>query len=124
MDPFIIIIAIPILCVILIFAIGISSIVGWYRHSKNYSSYDDVEMSDAVGIEAEVISKNSETLTVGSYKTPDMKIEYRITFKTENNALVDYEVSKEIYDKYNTGDKGLLVTIDGNFFDFGQGEDI
>ncbi len=122
MDPFIIIIAIPILCVILIFAIGISSIVNWHRHSKNYSSYDDVEMSDAVGIEAEVISKKSEILSVGSYKTPDMKIAYLMTFKIENNSFIEYEVPKEIYDKYNNGDKGLLVTVDGNFFDFGQGE--
>lgn len=49
---------------------------------------------------------------------------YTVQFLTEYNRTVEYSVPEELYDYIYVGQKGLLATVEGQFFDFGEGEDI
>ena len=50
--------------------------------------------------------------------------EYFATFALENGQEVEYEIGQELYEKIEQGEAGTLVLINGNFFSFGEGEDI
>lgn len=50
--------------------------------------------------------------------------EYFATFALENGQEVEYEIGQELYEKIEQGEVGTLVLINGNFFSFGEGEDI
>ena len=54
----------------------------------------------------------------------DSEYQYFITFKLENDEEVEYEVSQELYERIDEEQTGTLVVVNGNFFDFGEGEDI
>ena len=51
-------------------------------------------------------------------------METYVTFMKFDGSVVEYSVSEEIYKKCIPGTSGILVTINGLFFDFGNGEDI
>ena len=59
-----------------------------------------------------------------SLATPVGLFEYFVTFILENDEKVEYEVSKEWYEKIEEGAKGTLVIVGGTFFAFGDGEDV
>ncbi len=50
--------------------------------------------------------------------------EYFATFVLKNGQEVEYEVGREYYERIEEGQAGQLVLISGNFFSFGEGEDI
>ena len=52
------------------------------------------------------------------------KLVYGVQFLTEDNQTVEYSVPEELYDYIYIGQKGILSTVDGEFFDFGEGENI
>ncbi len=49
---------------------------------------------------------------------------YSVQFLTDSGETVEYSVPEELYDYITIGQKGILATVDGEFFDFGDGEEI
>ena len=52
------------------------------------------------------------------------KLIYNVQFSTENRDIVEYDVPQELFEKIFVGQKGTLATVNGEFFDFGDGEEI
>ncbi len=52
------------------------------------------------------------------------RLNYILSFLMDEGDTVSYNVPSELYEYVYTGQKGILATIDGEFFDFGSGEDI
>ena len=52
------------------------------------------------------------------------KLIYNVQFSTEDGNIVEYDVPQELFDYINIGQRGTLATVDGEFFDFGDGEEI
>ena len=50
--------------------------------------------------------------------------EQTVVFQTENGEEVEYPVRLEVFVRLEEGQEGTLVTVNGNFFDFGDGEDV
>jgi hypothetical protein len=50
--------------------------------------------------------------------------EYYVTFELENGEEMEHKISQELYEILNEGQTGTLVLFNGNFFSFGDGEDI
>ena len=59
-----------------------------------------------------------------SVTTPVGLFHYFATFILENGEDVEYEISQDWYEKIEKEQSGILVTINGKFFSFGEGEDI
>lgn len=85
---------------------------------------EPLELPPAEAIGARVIAKYEEIAKGGSSHTPKHFISYCMTFLTDNGETVTYKVSQEIYLRYNEYDTATLVTVDGEFFYFGEGEDV
>lgn len=93
------------------------------KKRKN-STFDDLPERDVFIKKAEVISKYVDTKRTGSYKYPNHHLVYRVLFRTENGETKEYSVPIEIFNACEPHTTGDLVTVDGDFFDFGEGEDI
>ena len=93
------------------------------RKRKNYS-YEEPLQPDVVVKKATVISKYVDTERTGSYRNPSHNLVYHVAFKTENNEIREYSVGEDIYNWCEPQLTADLVTVNGNFFDFGEGEDI
>lgn len=50
--------------------------------------------------------------------------EYYATFRLETGEEIEYKISEELFFTLVEGEEGTLVTVNGNFFDFGSGEEI
>lgn len=81
----------------------------------------NVPEPDVIG--AKVIKKRVGGECMG-VKLPKYNAHFWLTFLTDNGEELEYEVSQELFDKIKEGDTASLVTINGNFLDFGDGEDI
>ena len=95
------------------------------RENKLLLSQLDEDTPDDMHAEAaSVVSRR----TAGAYPHEQghrrYKMELYVTFMKFDGSVVEYSVSEEIYKKCIPGTSGMLVTINGLFFDFGKGEDI
>ncbi len=72
---------------------------------------------------ARVLSKYKNSYYVG-IKLSRMVEEYWINLLIEDGTETSYQVSQEMYERIEEGQEGTLVTVNGNFFDFGDGEDV
>ena len=59
-----------------------------------------------------------------SWTTPVGVFEYYVTFELENGEEMEHKISQELYEILNEGQTGTLVLFNGNFFSFGDGEDV
>ena len=59
-----------------------------------------------------------------SVTTPVSLFQYFATFQLENDEEVEYEIGQQWYEKIEKEQIGQLVFVNGNFFSFGEGEDI
>ena len=75
-------------------------------------------------IGARVIAKKIIDGVTGSYRMPEYKMEMFVTFLTDDGETVEYEVEREVYERVYVDQTGDLVTLNGQFFDFGDGEEI
>ena len=73
---------------------------------------------------ARVVSKRMEESYGGTPKMPRYKLMFIVTFLTDGGETKEFSVSEETYGRINEHQAGMLITIDGNFFDFGDGEEI
>ena len=97
------------------------------KYAPESSLEDDNEdeanlpLPDVIG--AKVIKKQVGGETLG-VKIPKYKAYFWMTFLTDDGEEVTFEVSQELFDKTNVGDVASLVTINGTFLDFSDGEDV
>ena len=92
---------------------------------------DDAEMidneeytgSEPVLVGACVISKDIVEKKKGT-KLPSYKVSFIVTFLTDGGETVEYVVPEDVYNEIYVDQTGDLVTINGAFFDFGDGEEI
>lgn len=116
---FVVVMVIIVLGIILIAGLTIAEL----KKRKNFA-FEDVPEPDVVVKKAEVISKYVDTKRTGSYKYPNHHLVYRVIFRTENGETKEYSVPVDIFNACEPHITGDLVTVDGYFLDFGEGEDI
>ncbi|MBQ8288173.1 MAG: hypothetical protein IJX76_05305 [Clostridia bacterium] len=75
-----------------------------------------------VAVNAVVLSKSFKSRVEGT-RSPRQVSEYTVTFRTEDGETAEYAVPQEIFMTIEEGQESTLVTIDGQFFDFSDGED-
>ena len=113
--------------VMVILGISIVLIAGFtiseLKKRKNFA-FEDIPEPEVVVKKAEVISKYVDTKRTGSYRQPSHHLVYRVIFRTENGETKEYSVPVEIYNACEPHITGDLVTVDGEFLVFGEGEDI
>ena len=93
------------------------------RKRKNFA-FEDISEPEVIVKKAEVISKYVDTKRTGSYRQPNHHLVYRVIFRTENGETKEYSVPIDIFNACEPHITGDLVTVDGDFLDFGEGEDI
>ena len=104
-------------------AMVIAGIYDWQRNRKMYEKLDDpIEESPAVAIGAVVVSKRANIKNMGGPKYPHSKLCCYATFSTDAGEMVEYNIPQEVYNLIKENDYGTLVTVEGNFFAFGDGE--
>ncbi len=87
----------------------------------------DEDIAEPQTVGACVLTKKTEEYYENSfarYKVPEYKMAFLVRFLTDDGEEKVYEVSQGTFEAVREGQHGTLVTIDGNFFDFGNGEDI
>lgn len=110
---------------IALFAMPIRAMIQTKREIRDYDKkHADVEPNSLIETGATVYSKRTYGEYRGSKKAPEYVTVYEITFLTENGNTEAYGVTKELYDSLTEGNAGNLVTQNGEFFDFGDGESI
>jgi hypothetical protein len=62
--------------------------------------------------------------TLGFPQLPQKVDEYYVTFLNEDGEEKEYFVSQEFFYNVVKGEEGTLITVNGNFFDFGDGVDV
>ncbi|MBQ8622942.1 MAG: hypothetical protein IJ424_00965 [Oscillospiraceae bacterium] len=82
------------------------------------------EPAPAKAIGAKVVLKTERIEKRGSSRSSSHRIVYEMTFDTDEREVLTLEVPAEIYYRYNELDTSTLVTVDGKFFYFGEGEEI
>lgn len=87
-------------------------------------STNDEPLAEPEATMAKVIFKRIDKHYEGSYKMPTYVEDYYVTFLTENGVETELSVFVEAFDAITIGQEGTLVTLDGKFFDFGDGEEI
>ena len=50
--------------------------------------------------------------------------QFFVTFQLENDEEMEFEIGQEWYEKLEKGQTGTLVLMGGNFFTFGDGEEM
>lgn len=106
-------------------------VIGHYAslHKKNKILMEEmnrpVQLPDMDSVYATVVKKDvvMEKNVPGEIVRTH-RLVYGVQFLTEDNQTVEYSVPEELYDYIYIGQKGILATVDGEFFDFGYGEDL
>ena len=103
---------------------GVKSLIAEQRkRARMYETMDDAEnepVQKSVG--ARVLAKRIDKRYLGRGRG----FEYRfiVTFWTDHDDDVEYSVPQELYDRIAQDQTGTLVTLNDQFFDFGDGEPI
>lgn len=83
-----------------------------------------IEDPTAEFFDATAKSKRIYKRFVGEVRMQRSVYEYFVAFLLENGKECEYEVGQEYYEKIEEGETGTLVLISGNFFSFGEGEEL
>ena len=78
-------------------------------------------------VQARVLSKRCSNYYQPELRMPMLpaqKSESFVTFLREDGSEVEYAVRQEVFESIEENQEGTLVTVNGNFFDFGDGEEI
>ena len=130
MDNELIIMAVVIAAMILGFIIFIVSTI---RNSSNpanvspetYEALDEeIEEPEPEAVGAVVISKRMDGEWGGNVNTPHYNDCYFVTFLTDAGETKEFRVGKETFDAVYEGQGSTLITVDGKFFAFDDGEEI
>ena len=83
----------------------------------------DGEGIDTEAVGARVISKDFESKVNGT-KYVRHSSSFFVTFLTDDGEEKEFKVTRELFDRLYEDQTGTLVTVNGNFFDFGDGEEM
>ena len=73
--------------------------------------------------QATVIEKRKTAYYVGVNISKQVR-ECIVVFQTEEGETLTFQIRDELFDGIQENQKGMLVTVNGNFFYFGDGEDV
>ena len=85
---------------------------------------EEIYQPESEFLQAKVVSKRIHLGYSGYVKAPTSTYYYLLTFETERGERMEFSVSQEYFDRFDEGAEGTLVLLDGNFFDFGDGESV
>ena len=83
---------------------------------------EDYTLPEPIAVTARVMEKRFQSDVIGT-KSVKQVSSYFVTFFTEDGETLEYPVPEEIFQRIEKGQESTLVTVDGQFFDFGDGED-
>lgn len=85
-----------------------------------------VDKPETEFLQATVKSKRIYEKFVGKVSVQSLVgvFEYFVTFALENGQETEYQIGQELYEKLQEGQTGMLVLVNGRFFDFGDGEEV
>ncbi len=97
------------------------------KDKKHYSDLleqmeQPLELPEAKAVGARVILKTERIEKWGSTSSSSHRIVYEMTFDTDEREVLTFKVGPDIYYRYNELDTATLVTVNGEFFDFSDGE--
>ena len=78
-------------------------------------------------VRARVVSRKKTLYYQSELRMPTLpaqKQECFVSFLTEEGETLTFQIREELFDGIQEGQEGTLVTVNGNFFDFGDGEDV
>ena len=109
----------------ILFAAWVACIILIYRRhrAKIRRDYEQLAKEEQGTLQTDVrnavvVSKSSDIVyTNRNPKHPKHGIVYTITFSV-NGKQVTHEVSRQIYERVKKGQRGKLITVNGNFLDF------
>ena len=114
--------------VIWFIAVAASGIKGRKKVQEEQEIYEEEVFSapdpEPVAYPARVVSKRVEGAHVGGVKSPAYKVFFLVTFLTDSGETLEFSVDEDMFSSLCEHQTGTLITIDGNFFDFGDGEEI
>ena len=75
-------------------------------------------------VRAKVLQKKINHYYYKGLNLPKNESSFVLVFETEKGETEEYPVPQEFFMQTEEGQEGTLVTINGMFFDFGEGQDI
>ena len=112
--------------VIAILAFALVGVLTWFFIRPALKGTQTAEMDDDSDsmpepefVSATVLKKSIAEYKGGS-KNPSYKMAFGVLFLTEDGKKMAFEVPEELYASITEGQSGRLMTIGGNFLDFGE----
>lgn len=103
--------------------------IAYYRYmkAKRKQGLDAMAESDTLPepelVWVQVTETNIHRYYTGSRKLPIYNEEYLVKFQPTDGAEIVCTVPKEVYYAISEGDSGMLLHVNGNFLDFGEGKE-
>ena len=108
-----------------LFAYAIYRYIGILRNNKAMDEQMEEEVDEdpiPISIGARVMDKSIRKAYMGRGRGYEYR--FSVTFLTDDEIDVAYTVSQEVFDRISIDQTGTLVTVNGSFFDFGDGEPV
>jgi hypothetical protein len=110
---------------IMLFLLGIaiylvfSFIKEMKKRKENYEKLDEeIVNASTYVVKAKVINKYTDTVYTTSFRNPQHRIGYFLTFETEDGKTITYDVGEEVFTRTHAYTTGDLAISDGYFLDF------
>ena len=95
------------------------------EQERKQAFYDECEKElDYDYKKAMVLEKRENFYYVSNLNIPRSQKDFFATFLIENEEKREFKIREDIYERIEKGQRGTLVTVNGNFFDFGEGEEV
>ena len=103
--------------------------IAYYRYvkAKRKQELDAMAESDTLPepelVQARVVETQIHRFYTGSRKLRIYNEEYLVKFHLEDGTDCVYAVPKDVYYAISESDSGMLLHVNGNFLDFGEGRE-
>ena len=95
------------------------------EQERKQTFYDESEKDlDYVFKKAIILGKRKDSYYVSNLNIPRYQEDFFVTFLIENKEKQEFQIREDIYERIEENQVGTLVTVNGNFFDFGDGEEV
>ena len=102
---------------------AVKAFIDLNSESEEYELSDE-PLAEPVAIGARVISRQMDMRRDGSIKIPHHTRVFTVTFLTDDGKTVEYAVPEDLFEYCIPYTTGTLVTLNGEFYYFGEGEDV
>ncbi len=98
----------------------------FFSAKKSFTETDhhSDEKENVEAVDAVVLSKRIDGEWTGGFQTPQYETGYFVSFLTDDGKTKEYRVGEELFQTITEGQSSTLVTVNGVFFGFGDGEEI